>query len=576
MRYNPAAIPEPVAPKYTPTIKNFQVTVTPVAPTPGQVTHRNITVKVMPDPAQVNLAPSSNDARFLPMKTDNIALITRRDHVSNRFLSTPVSIPTIQTYDNDYTPFVYIAAEMRCGNTLVYFSAQNKMIRALAPVNAPAGTQTHGARNNRQDNADNITVKYHPFFSIGNAGDNIKVFGNSHYRTVAARKALFLVRLMSFLCSQKSHKKDDMKHIKELQLLLSEYFNLSGHNLECLSFFVIGMFMVQTVNLAKLSKTFSTATKSESNYKRLQRFIRRLKFSDDALFLMIRKVFNLTGPLTLCLDRTNWKFGKTHINYLVVSIAYKGISIPFIWSLLPDKKRGSSDFNDRRNLFDRLLKFIDPTEIKVLLGDREFLSGDWAAYLKSKGIDFIMRAKENVTTYHKGKTRSFNQVFSNLPTGKVLHLKKRCVVGCDLYVSAKKLKSGELLILASNRKFADVFDQYRIRWEIETLFSAVKKRGFDLEATHLTDPQRLSNLFFVVSIAFVWAYRQGDFVVKNKPIKLKNHGYPQHSIVRHGLDVVTKAISEIVCNSRKIIASIRLVFKLNISKNTTAKLLGVL
>ena len=148
---------------------------------------------------------------------------------------------------------------------------------------------------------------------IGLSGSMI--YANSHYRTVAARKALFLACLMSFLCSQKSHKKDDMKHIRELQLLLSEYFNLSGHNLECLSFFVIGMFMVQTVNLAKLSKTFSTATKSESNYKRLQRFIRRLKFSDDALFLMIRKVFNLTGPLTLCLDRTNWKFGKTHINY---------------------------------------------------------------------------------------------------------------------------------------------------------------------------------------------------------------------------------------------------------------------
>ena len=367
-----------------------------------------------------------------------------------------------------------------------------------------------------------------------------------------------------------------MKHIKELQQLLSEYFNLSGHNLECLSFFVIGMFMAQTVNLARVSKIFSTATKLESNYKRLQRFIRRLKFSDDALFCMIRKVFNLTGPLTLCMDRTNWKFGKTHINYLVVSIAYKGTSIPFIWSLLTDKKRGNSDFEDRRKLFNRLLKFMHPAQIKVLLADREFLSGDWAAYLKSKSIDFIIRAKEGVTTYHKGKTKSFKQVFSNLQVGKVVHLKKRCVVGCDLYISAKKLKSGELLILASNRKFTDVLDQYLIRWEIEALFSAVKKRGFDLEATHITDSQRLSNLFFVVSIAFVWAYRQGDFIVKNKPIKLKNHGYPHHSIVRHGLDVVTKAISEIICNSRKIIASIRLVFKLNISKNTMSKLLGVL
>jgi len=57
----------------------------------------------------------------------------------------------------------------------------------------------------------------------------------------------------------------------------------------------------------------------------------------------------------------------------------------------------------------------------------------------------------------------------------------------------------------------------------------------------------------------------------DKPIKLKNYGYPQHSIVRHGLDVVAKAISEIVCNSCKIIVSIRLVCKLNISTNTVSK-----
>ena len=151
-----------------------------------------------------------------------------------------------------------------------------------------------------------------------------------------------------------------MKHVKELQLLLSKYLNLSGHNLECLSLFAIGLFIVQTVNLVKLAKTFSTATKFESNYKRLQRFIRRLKFTDKALFLMICKVFELNGPLTLCMDRTNWKFGKIHINYLVVSIAYKGVSIPFVWRLLTDKKRGNSDFEDRCHLFDRLLQFVHP------------------------------------------------------------------------------------------------------------------------------------------------------------------------------------------------------------------------
>lgn len=184
LRYNGVAIPEPVAPNYTPTIKNFQVTVTPVAPTPGQLTYRDITVKVMPDPARVNLAPAVTAAYFLPMKTDNITVIPRGDNVSWRFQSTPVSIPTIQTYNNSYRPFVYVAAKTRCGNTLVYFSAQKKMTRGLAPVDAqqnsyfPFGLDDFGLNYVSQSSGDNITVKYHPFFSIGNPGDNIKVFGN--------------------------------------------------------------------------------------------------------------------------------------------------------------------------------------------------------------------------------------------------------------------------------------------------------------------------------------------------------------------------------------------------------------
>ena len=61
-------------------------------------------------------------------------------------------------------------------------------------------------------------------------------------------------------------------------------------------------------------------------------------------------------------------------------------------------------------------------------------------------------------------------------------------------ISAKKLQSGELLILVSNRKVTDVFDQYRIRWEIETLCSALKTQGFDLEATHIENPSKFSGI----------------------------------------------------------------------------------
>ena len=43
----------------------------------------------------------------------------------------------------------------------------------------------------------------------------------------------------------------------------------------------------------------------------------------------------------LCLDRTNWKYGKTNINILVLSAAVEGVSIPLMWTML-DKQDNSN------------------------------------------------------------------------------------------------------------------------------------------------------------------------------------------------------------------------------------------
>ncbi len=43
------------------------------------------------------------------------------------------------------------------------------------------------------------------------------------------------------------------------------------------------------------------------------------------------------GKLVLSMDRTNWKFGKVHINILMLSVAHKGMAIPIVWYLLKKK-----------------------------------------------------------------------------------------------------------------------------------------------------------------------------------------------------------------------------------------------
>ena len=79
----------------------------------------------------------------------------------------------------------------------------------------------------------------------------------------------------------------------------------------------------------------------------------------------------------------------------MISIAYGSHSIPLVWSLLTDKKCGNSDFQDRKNIIEKLLEIVPMSKIEALLADREFLSAEFIEYLNDKGITFVIRAKEN-------------------------------------------------------------------------------------------------------------------------------------------------------------------------------------
>lgn len=59
-----------------------------------------------------------------------------------------------------------------------------------------------------------------------------------------------------------------------------------------------------------------------------------------------------------------------------------------------------------------------------------------------------------------------------------------------------------LLIASSGAPPQAAFAAYARRWEIETLFGALKSRGFNFEDTHLTHPDRLGKLLALLALAF--------------------------------------------------------------------------
>lgn len=137
------------------------------------------------------------------------------------------------------------------------------------------------------------------------------------------------------------------------------------------------------------------------------------------------------------------------------------------------------------------------------------------------------------------------RVFAGLQVGEQRVLpNKRWVWGRQVYVVATRLANGELLILATNDDPETVLVDYRLRWGIETLFAALKTRGFNLESTHFCHRKRLNKLVALLALAFCWAMLTGLWQHGQRPIPLKKHRRRAKSLFRYGFDFWRRTFSD--------------------------------
>jgi Transposase DDE domain len=322
-------------------------------------------------------------------------------------------------------------------------------------------------------------------------------------------------------------------HINELSKILKKYLNFHKARSDCFAQLIIAMITVKTVNFAHLATAFTTDSYPESCYKRIQRFFRFLQFDPFSIAVFVVSLFDLKNKkLKLALDRTNWKFGKLDINILMLTVAYKGIALPLMWSCL--KKRGNSNTIERIALIKQIILLIGAENIDCLLGDREFVGVDWIKWLDEQNIPFLFRIRNN--SLLEGKI-PVNVFFKRLPSGKKVKNGKTILWGKAIYLSTRwSYNKDELVTIISNRKWQNPFKIYQKRWEIETFFGCLKRRGFCFEDTHLIHIDRIEKLICVLTIAFCWSHLVGEKKAEEAPIKKKSHGRREKSIFRYGFD----------------------------------------
>jgi hypothetical protein len=331
-----------------------------------------------------------------------------------------------------------------------------------------------------------------------------------------------------------------MDNVNLLRNTLKPHLKWHGARLSFLALFLISLFRVKTVNLVDLSVGFKGKAKSESNYKRLQRFLREFDLDYYTIAKLVIEMMEIPEPWVLSLDRTEWQFGQKVFNILTLGIVHEGVAFPLLWWMLD--KKGNSNTTERIDLLKEFVGLFCEHQIDYLSADREFLGHDWLKYLLSQPMmSFRIRIRETELLSDGEHQLSTRIVFSHLKIGQRLLLrKKRILWGHQVYIGALRLQDNSLLTIIAPNYCHTIIDDYAQRWGIETLFGIFKSRGFNLEDTHLVDSERLSRLFALLTIALCWAYRTGEWLSNNKPILIKTHGRKAQSIFRYGFDYLRR------------------------------------
>lgn len=318
---------------------------------------------------------------------------------------------------------------------------------------------------------------------------------------------------------------------------------LSRHRVDLICRLVCALIQTRSVNLKKLASALIGKAQVESHYRRLQRFFSSAISSDVFTRLIVQKLVEPGRQLLIVMDRTHWMLGATDLNLLCLGILYQGVSIPLEYLSLG--KPGNSNTHERKKLIKQAWTYLKGCSC-CLLADREFIGKAWFEFLLAQPLDFVIRIRCNTRIcLDDGRLRYLASFVSRMPKGST-RLYPATIIYGDLRLNliCHRPQKGDPVLLITNREDLDeVLELYRKRWSIETAFGFLKSRGFNLEETHLTHPERLHLLMGVLALCLLWGLLLGSEMHEKKPIKIKKHGRRAISIFRRGLDQLIHLIN---------------------------------
>lgn len=302
-----------------------------------------------------------------------------------------------------------------------------------------------------------------------------------------------------------------------MQLLPKRLSGRELQRLDELAKLVNGIVASSHSQLPKIALKDPTGIKTESKVVKLKRLITNDNFTAEVFWLPFVRQFltrfaQAKQPLLISIDGSPVGRGCMA---LVVSLVYGGRCLPLVWLVVAGNK-GHLGQDVHLQLL-HTLKPLLPTGVGVvLLGDGEF-DGTWVQYLaRENGWDYVVRTAKN-SLYCTPRTKAWRSFRHwRLRPGDFV-VKRRIGFSGEGYGPVTAVGWWErgwtepiylLTNLADGRHASDL---YKRRFRIECFFSDQKVRGFRLNQSHLSCPERLNRLLIGCVFAYWWLVALGTY-----------------------------------------------------------------
>ena len=127
-----------------------------------------------------------------------------------------------------------------------------------------------------------------------------------------------------------------MKAVCQLSEISEEYFPTDFARIILISQMILSMIKVRTVSLGEMASGFGGKAKTDSNERRMRRFLGNFPPDPDSVVFFIASELP-EGKWIITADRTEWEFGKMKTDILMLAVVCKGVAIPLLWKFLTKK-----------------------------------------------------------------------------------------------------------------------------------------------------------------------------------------------------------------------------------------------